>query len=67
MRIEETGVIHYELLQLKEKISLLQTFLGQFCLPSEGERAVASAFKELLKAVERIANLLNGECKNDTV
>jgi hypothetical protein len=63
---EENGLIPYELLRLKEKISLLQSYVIQFYLPKEAEQAVVAAFNELLSAVDRIANLLVAECKNDT-
>jgi hypothetical protein len=48
-----------------EKISLLQSYLGQFYLPKEFEAAVADAFRDVLKRVDRIAIFLSGARKND--
>jgi hypothetical protein len=62
---EESGMVQCELLQLKEKISLLQSYLGQFYLPKEFEAAVADAFRDVLKRVDRIAIFLSGARKND--
>jgi hypothetical protein len=67
MGLEHGGLIQCELLQLKEKISLLQTFLGQFHLPTDCDLAVAAAFKDLLNRIDRIASFLSGERKNDSL
>jgi hypothetical protein len=63
--VKESGMIPCELLKLKEKISLLESYLAQFSLPEDAESAVSSAFEEILSAVDRVANVLTGECKND--